>query len=198
MPAAAQLACTPVVAAISGQVSLVAVAANLLVAPVVGPATVLGLAGGLVGLVWRAGRAAARHARGLVRGLDRRRRPARRRAAGRRARLGDRRWRGAGPALPARVWSLALVAARGCCTGAVPLAPRCCRGARAVTVRPPTPGWPPDGLGAGGLRRRAGRRPGAARRSGHARVVVDVGPDPRAGRRLPATGSASSRCRSWC
>ena len=33
VPAAAQLACTPVVAAISGQVSLVAVAANLAVAP---------------------------------------------------------------------------------------------------------------------------------------------------------------------
>ena len=52
IPAAAQLACTPVVAAISGQVSIVAVAANLLVAPVVGPATVLGLAGGLAGLLW--------------------------------------------------------------------------------------------------------------------------------------------------
>ena len=52
MPLAAQVACTPLVAAISGQVSLVAVAANLLVAPVVGPATVLGLAGALAGLVW--------------------------------------------------------------------------------------------------------------------------------------------------
>ncbi|WP_372736964.1 ComEC/Rec2 family competence protein, partial [Nocardioides sp.] len=51
VPLAAQLACTPVVAAISGQVSLVAVAANVLAAPAVGPATVLGLAGGLVGLV---------------------------------------------------------------------------------------------------------------------------------------------------
>lgn len=51
VPLAAQLACTPVVAAISGQVSLVAVAANVLVAPAVGPATVLGLAGGLLGLV---------------------------------------------------------------------------------------------------------------------------------------------------
>ncbi|GEP37835.1 membrane protein [Nocardioides psychrotolerans] len=50
VPAAAQLACTPVVAAISGQVSLVAVVANLAVAPAVGPATVLGLAGGLLGL----------------------------------------------------------------------------------------------------------------------------------------------------
>src|SRR3954447_13429433 len=52
VPSAAQLACTPMVAAISGQVSLVAVAANLLVAPAVGPATVLGLAGGLLTLVW--------------------------------------------------------------------------------------------------------------------------------------------------
>ena len=70
VPLAAQLACTPVVAAISGQVSLVAVLANLLVAPAVGPATVLGLAGGLVGLVWaplgRAGRRAWR--RGACRG----------------------------------------------------------------------------------------------------------------------------------
>ncbi|CAB4709820.1 unannotated protein [freshwater metagenome] len=55
VPMAAQLACTPVVAALSGQVSLVAVLANLLVGPVVGPATVLGLGGGLVGLVWPLG-----------------------------------------------------------------------------------------------------------------------------------------------
>ncbi|MET0840383.1 MAG: ComEC/Rec2 family competence protein [Marmoricola sp.] len=52
VPLAAQLACTPLVAGISGRVSLVAVAANLLAAPAVGPATVLGLAGGVVGLVW--------------------------------------------------------------------------------------------------------------------------------------------------
>ncbi len=52
VPLAAQVACTPLVAAISGQVSLVAVAANLVVAPVVGPATVLGLAGALAGLMW--------------------------------------------------------------------------------------------------------------------------------------------------
>jgi len=41
-PLAAQLACTPVVAWLSGQVSLVAVGANLLAGPAVGPATVLG------------------------------------------------------------------------------------------------------------------------------------------------------------
>lgn len=41
-PLAAQIACTPVVAWLSGQVSLVAVAANLLAGPAVGPATILG------------------------------------------------------------------------------------------------------------------------------------------------------------
>lgn len=51
VPTAAQLACTPIIAAISGQVSLVAIAANLLAGPFVGPATVLGLLGGLVTLV---------------------------------------------------------------------------------------------------------------------------------------------------
>jgi competence protein ComEC len=51
VPLAAQIACTPLVAAISGQVSLVAVLANLLAAPAVGPATVLGLAGGVLALV---------------------------------------------------------------------------------------------------------------------------------------------------
>ncbi len=52
VPLAAQLACTPLVAALSGQVSLVAVFANVLAAPLVAPATVLGLLGGLVALVW--------------------------------------------------------------------------------------------------------------------------------------------------
>lgn len=52
IPLAAQVACTPVVAALSSQVSLVAVVTNLLAAPAVGPATVLGLAGGLLTLVW--------------------------------------------------------------------------------------------------------------------------------------------------
>ncbi|WP_375000302.1 DNA internalization-related competence protein ComEC/Rec2 [Aeromicrobium sp. CTD01-1L150] len=52
VPFAAQLACTPAIAAISHEVSLVAVAANLLAGPVVAPATVFGLFGGLVDLVW--------------------------------------------------------------------------------------------------------------------------------------------------
>ncbi len=52
VPTAAQLACTPVIAGLSGEVSLVAIGANLLAGPAVAPATVLGLVGGLVGLVW--------------------------------------------------------------------------------------------------------------------------------------------------
>jgi competence protein ComEC len=53
VPLAAQLACTPLVAAISGQVSLVAVVANMAVAWAVGPATVLGFLGGVTALLWR-------------------------------------------------------------------------------------------------------------------------------------------------
>ncbi len=76
VPAAAQLACTPLIAAISGQVSLVAVLANLLAAPAVGPATVLGLLGGVLTLVapplgrltgWAAGGASPGSSRWRVR-----------------------------------------------------------------------------------------------------------------------------------
>lgn len=52
VPLAAQLACTPAIAAISGEVSMVAVAANLLAGPAVAPATVAGLLGGLAELCW--------------------------------------------------------------------------------------------------------------------------------------------------
>ncbi len=52
VPIAAQLACTPLVAVLSAQVSLVAVGANLAAAPLVGPTTVLGLVGGLLATVW--------------------------------------------------------------------------------------------------------------------------------------------------
>ncbi len=52
VPIAAQLACTPLVAALTDQVSVVAVLANLVAAPLVAPTTVLGLAAGLLGLLW--------------------------------------------------------------------------------------------------------------------------------------------------
>ncbi|RLV56606.1 MBL fold metallo-hydrolase [Aeromicrobium phragmitis] len=51
VPLSAHLACIPTIAAISGEVSLVAVVANVVAAPAVAPATVLGLLGGLLALV---------------------------------------------------------------------------------------------------------------------------------------------------
>lgn len=55
VPGAAQLACGPVIAGLSGTVSLVAVPANLLAVPAVAPATVLGVAAAVVSPVWPAG-----------------------------------------------------------------------------------------------------------------------------------------------
>ena len=173
VPLAAQLACTPVVAAISGQVSLVAVAANVLAATAVGPATVLGLAGGLLGLVWDplgrvAGTAAAWSVAWIITVAEH------------------------GADLPA--------AAVGWATGAVSLAVltvlvtalavagpallrrpvtgvgSCLVLVTAVLVRPGDLGWPPDGwvlvacdVGQGdALAVRAGPR---------SAVVVDAGPD---------------------
>ncbi|RKN42819.1 ComEC/Rec2 family competence protein [Micromonospora endolithica] len=55
VPAAAQLACAPVVAGISGTVSVVAVPANLLAVPAIAPATVLGVAAATLSPVWPSG-----------------------------------------------------------------------------------------------------------------------------------------------
>jgi len=54
IPAAAQVACAPVIAGISGTVSLVAVPANLLAEPVVAPATILGVVAALLSVAWPA------------------------------------------------------------------------------------------------------------------------------------------------
>ncbi|HEX5542694.1 MAG TPA: ComEC/Rec2 family competence protein [Micromonospora sp.] len=55
IPAAAQLACAPVVAGLSGTISLVAVPANLLVVPAIAPATVLGVGAAVISPLWPAG-----------------------------------------------------------------------------------------------------------------------------------------------
>ncbi|AEV82288.1 competence protein ComEC [Actinoplanes sp. SE50] len=55
VPAAAQVACGPVIAGLSGTVSLVAVPANLMVVPAIAPATLLGVAAALLSPVWPAG-----------------------------------------------------------------------------------------------------------------------------------------------
>ncbi len=176
VPFAAQVACTPLVAAISGAVSLVAVLANLAVAVVVGPATVLGLLGGLALPVspWLGrslGRLAGWCADWIVYVADR------------------------AAALPAGSFEtatgpLALTALSLACAAVALGAPRFATSARrsllaaallvVLMIRPPeTPGWPPEGwvmvacdVGQGdGLVLNAG--PGTA-------VVVDTGPDPAA------------------
>ena len=52
VPAAAQVVCGPVIAGLSGAISLVAVPANLIVAPVIAPATLLGVAAAVLSPVW--------------------------------------------------------------------------------------------------------------------------------------------------
>ncbi|MCW2737423.1 ComEC/Rec2 family competence protein [Nocardioides sp.] len=176
VPLAAQVACTPVVAALSGQVSMVAVGANLLAAPAVAPATVLGLTGGLLGLVWTPlGAVVAAPAAWSAQWI-----------------ITVARW-GADVPTAAVHWGtgpVPLVVLTAMCLAAVPLAPRllgrpgstlACTGLLVVVmlVRPPTPGWPPTGwvlavcdVGQGdGLVLRADE---------HAAVVVDAGPDPAA------------------
>ena len=174
VPLAAQLVCTPVIAAISDQVSLIAVVANMLVAPAVGPATVLGLMGGLLMLVFDpvgllCGRVAGWCAWWIVS------------VAEQSARL---------PAAAVE-WSATIVSIATLsllCVAAALLMPRLLRrrwwslgGAVLMlltVIRPmPTPGWPPDGwvmvacdVGQGdGLVLNAG--------DGEA-VIVDAGPDP--------------------
>jgi competence protein ComEC len=174
VPFAAQLACTPVVAALSGQVSLVAVLANLVVAPVVGPATVLGLLGGVLDLLHPgpavvAGRLAGLCASWIIL------------VAVRLARLPTAAVDWSPGLLPLGLLAgLCLVVGLG--AGWALRRPRwtvpMCVVLVVVMVRPlPTPGWPPDGwllvacdVGQGdGLVLNAG---------GGAAVVVDTGPDP--------------------
>jgi competence protein ComEC len=175
VPLAAQLACTPVIAAISGQVSVVAVAANVVAAPAVGPATVLGLIGGLVELA----SSGVGHVIGLVAAV-----PAwwivtvARTAAG---------LRGATLGFPANAAAIALLAVACAAVGAtlrVVLVRRtaCLAAAGAMVLAALQPwgrlGWPPDdwllvmcdvGQGDALVLHAADR----------AAVVVDAGPDPR-------------------
>ena len=57
IPAAAQVACAPVIVMLSGSVSLTSVPANLLAVPAVAPATVLGVVATLASAVWPPGAA---------------------------------------------------------------------------------------------------------------------------------------------
>ena len=174
VPIAAQLACTPLVAAISGRVSLVAVIANVLAAPAVAPATVLGLLGGVLSSLWaplgRGPGTVASWCGSWIIGV------AHRSATLPTAAIG---W----PTSPSSLLVLTLI----CCWVALTLGSLLARRGWAVgfsavalvamLVPLPTPGWPPRGwvlfacdVGQGdGLVLNAG--PGSA-------VVVDTGPDP--------------------
>lgn len=174
VPLAAQLVCTPVVAALSGQVSLVAVLANIVVAPAVAPATVLGLLGGLLMLVvpavgsvcgWLAGIfgwwivAVATHlARLPVAAVE---------------------W-GTGAGSLAALTLLCLVAGLGC--GFVLrrrlVAMGLCVLLGLVMLRPlPSLGWPPEGWVM--VACDVGQGDGLVLNAGGGRaVVVDAGPDP--------------------
>ena len=55
VPAAAQVVCGPVIAGLSRAISIVAVPANLLVAPAIAPATLLGVGAAVLSPVWPAG-----------------------------------------------------------------------------------------------------------------------------------------------
>ncbi len=176
VPLAAQVACTPLVAAISGQVSLVAVAANLLVGPAVAPATVLGLAGGLIGLAWPGlGEVVAMPGAWCVKWI-----------------ATIARW---GADLPTAsvawgtgAWSL--IGLTLLCGVGVWAAPRVLRSRSAVVVlcvalgvvvavRPPTRGWPPPGWVA--VMCDVGQGDATVLRAGEGvGVLVDAGPDPEA------------------
>lgn len=137
VPLAAQVACTPALVALSGEVSLVAVLANLLAGPAVAPTTVAGLLGGLLWLVVEplgsmSGTVAAAGARWIV-------------AVGRT--VGG--WEGAavewdGPwwlsvvALPVSVAVLWWLLRRPTVALGMVLA------LVVVVWRPPSPGWPPE------------------------------------------------------
>lgn len=175
VPAAAQLACTPVVAALSGEVSLVAVVANLLVAPAVAPATVLGLVGGLVATVlptW--GQVIAWPGAQAVGWI-----------------VVVARW-GAALPVPAVGWGTTwwwLAGLTVACVLAVRVAPivlsrprRCVPlallGVGMVAVPLPTPGWPPQGWVVAACD--VGQGDALVLNAGSGRgVVVDAGPDAR-------------------
>ncbi len=174
VPLAAQVVCTPVVAALSGRVSMVAVLANVVVAPAVGPATVLGLLAGVLQVVASplghlVGALAVAPAWWIV-------------TVGRHAADlpgADVGW-GTGPA--------ALLVLVGLCVACVAGTPWVLRRRWAtagcavllvvVVLRPlPTPGWPPDGWVL--VACDVGQGDGLVLSTGDgSAVVVDAGPDP--------------------
>lgn len=170
VPLAAQLACTPAIAALSGEVSLVAVVANLLAGPAVAPATVAGLLGGLVALVSTPlaqliGYVAAASASWIL-------------VVGHRAaalEAASLSWHAPWQLLiivvPVVAWLLARVSARPVLFGGLAL------GLMVGIWRPPHPGWPPRGWLM--VSCDVGQGDATILNAGDgSAVVVDAGPDP--------------------
>ncbi|TSD62362.1 ComEC/Rec2 family competence protein [Aeromicrobium piscarium] len=137
VPLAAHLACVPMVAAISEEVSLVAVVSNVAAAPAVAPATILGLTGGLTDLLWApAARLIGAGAFGAAWWI---------------AEVGQRSasWDGAAIAWEQPWWSLVFVVPVVTAIVLVVLsrpvlAAGLSLGLLVAIVRPPQTGWPPD------------------------------------------------------
>lgn len=174
LPAAAQVACAPVIAAISGRVGIVAVPANLLAIPAVAPATLLGVGATLLSQIWPAAAAVLARLAGLptawlVTVAEH----------GARVRGGSVGWpAGAtGGLLLTGLLGAALLAARQPSVRRAALCASCVFTLVAVPVGAVAPGWPPAGwvlvvcdVGQGdALVLNAGP---------HVAVVVDTGPDP--------------------
>jgi competence protein ComEC len=170
VPLAAQWACLPAVVALSGEVSVVGIAANVVAAPLVAPATIAGLVGGLLdvvhgGLALVPGTLAAWSAGGILAIAHQ--------AAG----LGGAAvpwhapWWALLGILPVVGYGLWRVADQPLVVAGLAL------GLSVGMVRPPQLGWPPDGwlmvacdVGQGDATVvRAGPR---------SAVLVDAGPDP--------------------
>jgi DNA polymerase III delta subunit len=174
VPAAAQLACTPVVVALSGQLGLLAVPANLLAVPAVAPATVLGVAAALVAPVWMpAAKALAwvawlpTHWLVLVAHTG-----ARQPGAGWTVPSG---WTGAALALVLLGVGAAVVRSRLLLAGAAAALVGCLLAG--LTVVLVLPGWPPRGWVL--VSCDVGQGDGfVVRLPGNAALVVDNGPDP--------------------
>ncbi|MCW2143387.1 ComEC/Rec2 family competence protein [Actinoplanes cyaneus] len=142
VPAAAQVACGPVIAGLSGAVSLVAVPANLVVVPAIAPATLLGVAAALLSPVWPAGAEFAAWlahwpAEWLV--LVAR--------VGARAPAGSLPWPDGVPGalLLAALTVVALIAARRAAARKLAAVVAACAVLGALPVRLLTSGWPPPG-----------------------------------------------------
>jgi competence protein ComEC len=170
VPLAAQFACLPAVVALSGQVSIVAVAANIAAAPLVAPATVAGLLAGLAdlphgGLAVVPGTIAGWSADGII--------AAAHLAAGL-----------SGAAVPWRgPWWLLMVVVPGLLFGLWRIANRptvvvgLVLGLSVGMARPPQLGWPPAGwlmvscdVGQGDAT--------VVNAGGASAILIDAGPDP--------------------